>query len=46
MHDIDALAKKAADDLIDRAERGETFCGSGKCIETIKQEMIFPEQQG
>lgn len=43
MHDIDTLSKKAANDLIDRAERGETVCGSSKCIATIEQKMIFPE---
>ena len=40
LHDIEALSRSAANDLINRIEKGEMSCGSGKCITTIEQKMI------
>jgi LacI family transcriptional regulator len=41
LHDIEALTQSAANDLIERIEKGEQSCGSGKCTISINQKMIF-----
>ena len=45
LHDVEALSRSAANDLINRIEKGEMFCGSGKCIATIEQKIIFPKKK-